>query len=237
MSTPTNGSWNDNPEQGSGAGSNPQQPGYGQGGYGQPQSIGQGYGQPQGQPASQGGFGQQGGFDQGSYDQTMHGAPGQFDQSGSHGQQASYDQQGQHGQQGSYDQGSYDQQAYGQPAERQQGFGAKAGGAAGGALSGAGNGIGDLFGDFQFRKSLTEKIASLAFLLTVVWAVIRFVRTLAHAWGSQGDGQIKIKNMGGFEAFMTSLEALAALVLTVAIVRIVLELAVNVARIAQREKA
>ena len=217
MSSPTNGSWNDNPEN---SGPNPQYPGYNQGGgfgqsqgQGQPQSIGQGFEQ-------QGGFGQPAGAprpSEGQQDQTSIGQD--------FGRQGGYDQ----GQQGSYDQGH---QGYGQP-QQQGGFGQQASGSAGAAVQGAGDGIGDLFSDFQFKKGLTEKIASLAFLLTVVWAVLKFVRTLAHAWGSQGNGEFKVKNMGGFEAFMTTLEALASLVLTVAIIRIVLELAVNVARIAK----
>ncbi|AKU18417.1 DUF4282 domain-containing protein [Luteipulveratus mongoliensis] len=190
MSSPTNGSWNDNPEQGPGAGPNPgpQYPGYNQGGgYGQPQ--------PQGQPPQQS-IGQ-------GYQQPPQGGP-----------------------QGPGPQGPGN-------------FGQQAVGSAGQVVGGAGDGLGDLFSDFGFKKNLTEKIASIAFLLTVVWAFLRFVTAISHAFGKQpvdGGGQGGLKNMGTFEAFMTSLEALAGLVLTVAIARIILELAVNVARIAQRNK-
>lgn len=195
MSTPTNGSWNDNPNQGGNSGPNPQYPGPQQGGYGQPpqQSIGQGYGQgghgaapaPQG-PGPQ--FGQQ--------------APGQGGPQGGFGQQAG-----------------------------------NVAGQAGAVVAGAGDGIGDLFSDFQFKKGLTEKIASLVFLLTVVWAAVKFIRVLVHAWGSQDFGGQSVRYMGGFEAFMTSVEALAVLALTVAVARLLLELFINVARIAAKNKS
>lgn len=88
-----------------------QQGGYEQGGYAQPQQGGydQGYGQGQQQPGyEQGGYAQpqQGGYDQGGYQQ------GGYDQYAGQ-QQPGYDQYGGQ-QQGGYDQ--YGQQAYGQPA-------------------------------------------------------------------------------------------------------------------------
>lgn len=88
----------------------------------------------------------------------------------------------------------------------------------------------DVFTDFGFRKSVTEKAAPLVFLLTVVWAVLNFLRTMANAWGSQGSGEYKIKNMGTFEALMTTFTALVWLVFVVAVARLLLELCVNVAR-------
>lgn len=96
-----------------------------------------------------------------------------------------------------------------------------------------GNGIADLFSDFGFRKSLTEAIASLAFLITVVWAILQFVQTVAHAWGSQDFGGNDVKNMGGFEAMMTTLTGLAWMVFVVVVARLLLELCVNVARLAR----
>ena len=53
----------------------------------------------------------------------------------------------------------------------QQGFGAPGGPGSSGPIttSSSGGGLGDLFSDFGFRKSLTEQLASIAFLVAVVW--------------------------------------------------------------------
>lgn len=95
------------------------------------------------------------------------------------------------------------------------------------------NGIADLFSDFGFRKSLTESIASIAFVITVVWAVLKFVETLATAWGSQDFGNTKVKNMGGFEAMMATLSGLAWMVFVIVVARLLFELCIHVARLAR----
>ena len=209
MSTPTGGAWN-NDQQGDGQG------------Y-QAQSLGQDFGQQQGQ--------QQNGQQQ----------QGQPQQQPGYGQSA-YGEQ-------TYGQPAYGEQTYGQPAPEQPptqhgGFGGQAQQAgqqwatdAGQIASGAGKGIGDLLSDLQFKKSLTEKIAGLTYLLVIVWAVINFISELAYNFGSQDFGGTSVRNMGTFAAIVHSIADLALLVVIVAIVRVVLELAVNVARIAQRNKA
>ncbi|GGB30739.1 hypothetical protein GCM10011492_21540 [Flexivirga endophytica] len=210
MSTPTGGSWN-NDQQG---------PGAPQGGQGyQGQSLGQGYGQQQGQPA--------------------------FDQ-----QQPDYGQQPQQPAYGQ-PQGQQPQPGYGQPGEQPQqadqgqhgGFGGHAqhvgqqfGSDAGQVVSGAGEGVGDLFSDLQFKKSLTEKIASLTFLGVIIWAVLNFISKLTYNFGSQDFGGQSVKNMSTFSGIMHTISDLVWLVVIVAIVRLALELAINVARIAQRSK-
>ncbi|MBB2893965.1 DUF4282 domain-containing protein [Flexivirga oryzae] len=108
---------------------------------------------------------------------------------------------------------------------------------AGQIASGAGEGIGDLFSDLQFKKSLTEKIAGLTYLVVIVWAVINFISQLTWNFGSQDFGGTSIKNMGTMSAIVHSLADLALLVVIVAFVRVILELATNVARIAQRNKS
>jgi Domain of unknown function (DUF4282) len=100
----------------------------------------------------------------------------------------------------------------------------------GGALGG---GVADLFSDFGFRKNLTESIASIAFLITVVWAVLKFITVLANAWGSQDFGTTKVKNMGGFEAMMATLSGLAWMVFVIVVARLFFELCINIARMAR----
>lgn len=215
MSTPSNGSWNDGPQYGA-----PQGGGQQQGGFGQ-QSLGQGFGQSgSGYPAEQG-FGQQGQSGQSDSGFGQQGQPGQSD-SGfgqQHGRSDSgFGQQGQQGQQ-----------------HGQQGFGAPGGPGSSGPIttSSSGGGLGDLFSDFGFRKSLTEQLASIAFLVAVVWQVLNFIRVLANAWGSQGNGEFQVRNMGGFEAMMTTLGGLAWMIFAIIAARLALELFVNVARLAR----
>lgn len=174
------------------------------------------YGAPQGSGQQQGGFGQQS-LGQG-FGQSSGGFPSEqgFGQQGQ--QDPSFGQQGQqHGQQG--------------------GFGTPAGPGQSGpiATSNAGGGLGDLFGDMGFRKSLTEQLASIAFLVTVVWQVLNFIRVLANAWGSQDFGGTSVRNMGGFEAMMTTLGGLAWMIFVIITARLVLELFVNVARLARNK--
>jgi hypothetical protein len=98
-------------DQRQGAGEQGDQQGYPQGGYPQApydqQGYPQGY-QPGGYPPPQGGYPQQGGYEQGYPQQGGYPPPGQpgYDQG--------YGQPGGYPQQGGYDQG-YGQQAYGQP--------------------------------------------------------------------------------------------------------------------------
>ncbi|WP_026181253.1 DUF4282 domain-containing protein [Demetria terragena] len=152
------------------------------------------------------------------------GAPGQslgqgFDQQQGYPQQPP--QQGQHsqqGQHGQHQQGFAPQQPYQQAAP---------------SPAAAGNSIGDLFSDFGFRKGLTESIASIAFIITVIWAVLDFVAVMANAWGSQDFGDTKVKNMGGFEAMMATLSGLVWLVFVVVVARLFFELCINIARMAR----
>lgn len=138
------------------------------------------------------------------------------------------------GQQGYGNQG-YQQQGYQQGYPQQGEQGQQPGGGFAPQQSGSGEpGPADLFTDIGFTKSLTGRIASLTFLVVVVWAVLRFISTLANAWGSQDFGGTDVRNYGGFEAFMISLEALGFLVLTVAVARLLLELCVNVSRLATK---
>ncbi|WP_265442920.1 DUF4282 domain-containing protein [Flexivirga meconopsidis] len=254
MSTPTGGSWNDDkhgqdetqrsgqqsaqqgqpgvnrPAQGS-------QPPYGQqpgqGGYAAPQgqSLGQGYGQQaaQGTPG-QGASGQ--------------GASGQGQQPPSQGGQSGYGRPTQGGQPSApgYGQGQGQQTHAGQGG--QSGFGQQAQqvgqqfmGDAGQIAAGAGDGIGALFSDLQFKKSLTEKIAGLTFLGVIIWAVLKFLSNLFYNFGSQDFAGQSIKNMSTGSAVMHTLADLVWLIIVVAIVRLLLEVAINIARIAQRSRS
>jgi len=192
-----------------GSWNNDQQGQGGQGGY-QGQSLGQGYGQQQaGQQQQQPDYGQQ--------------AP----QQPAYGQQAGQQeppQQAGHAQHGGF---------AGQAQQAGQQWASDAGQIA----SGAGEGIGDLFSDLQFKKSLTEKIAGLTYLVVIVWAVINFISQLTWNFGSQDFGGTSVKNMSTSSAIVHSLADLALLIVIVAFVRVVLELATNVARIAQRNKS
>jgi len=212
MSTPTGGSWNDDQQ--------------GQGGQGyQGQSLGQGYGQQQGQQApQQPEYGQQAPQHQPDYGQQapQHSAPQSAPQQPAYGQPHA-------GQQHSPGQGEF--------AGHSQQAGQQWASDAGQIASGAGEGIGDLFSDLQFKKSLTEKIAGLTYLLVIVWAVINFISQLTWNFGSQDFGGTSVKNMGTLSAIVHSLADLALLIVIVAFVRVILELATNVARIAQRNKA
>ncbi len=226
------------------SGTSPEQ---GQGQGGQTYSEAQGYGQQpqygQTQHGDQGGYGQQasytepsgneptgysGGSDSG-WGQPQHdqqgGSYGQ--QSSQFGQQADYGQQSQHG--GQNQQGQQGQQ--GQPGAAQQ-----LQGQVGQVIGGAGDGVGALFSDLQFKKSLTERIASLFFLVTIVWAVLHFLANQVYNFGSEDFGSTSVKHMGTGSALVHLLADLVWLVLVVGGARIVLELAVNVARIAQRDR-
>ena len=228
----------------------------GQQGYSQP--SGQeptGYGQ---QGSSDSGYGQQGSSDSG-YGQQGSSDSGYGQQSGGFGQQGSSDsgygqQSGGFGQQG---QGAYGQQSptYGAGqtnpsgqsdpnAKSGHGWGRKGGqqdpnspqAQVSQVVGGAGDGIGALFSDLQFKKSLTERIASLIFLVTIVWAVLHFLSNLVYNFGSEQFGNASIKHMGTGSALIHTLTDLVALVLTVGVTRLLLELAVHVSRIAGRSK-
>ncbi|YAL83499.1 DUF4282 domain-containing protein [Dermacoccaceae bacterium W4C1] len=209
----SNGSWNDN---GPTSGPNPH---YGAGQQGGQPSLGQGYSQ-QSQGGNPGQDGPYAASSQGSYpaqnnggDQAQYGNPGQSE----------YTEGPSHG----YGAGSQPQYAQAEHSGT---------GAPNPAGTGSTDSAADLFTDFGFKKSLTEKIASVTFLVVVIWAVLRLIRVLANAWGSQEFGDTDVRNMGGFEAFMASLEALGVLVVTVAVARVLLELCVNVARLATRRR-
>jgi hypothetical protein len=216
MSTPTGGSWN-NDQQGQGG----QQPDQGapQGYQGQGQSLGQGFGQQSQQ-------GQQG---QPAYDQQSQGYGQQPPQQG-YGQQPpqGYGQPGDHGQQAQ--QGGHGFAGGAQQAGQQ--FASDAGQ----VVSGAGEGIGDLFSDLQFKKSLTERIASITFLGVIVWAVLHFISNLIYNFGSEDFGDAEVKHMSTFSAIVHTITDLVWLIVIVAIIRLALELAINVARIATRNK-
>ena len=109
-------------------------------------------------------------------------------------------------------------------------------GQVGQVIGGAGDGVGALFSDLQFKKSLTERIASLFFLVTIVWAVLHFLANQVYNFGSEDFGSTSVKHMGTGSALVHLLADLVWLVLVVGGARIVLELAVNVARIAQRDR-
>ncbi|MEO8850863.1 MAG: DUF4282 domain-containing protein [Allobranchiibius sp.] len=191
-------------------------------GYGAPNAQGQSGQQGWSQPASQ--------SNQSDYGQTQG-------EQGGYGQQASQQpsQQGGWGQQ-STPQGSQGQQSGNQhnqspsPASQAQAQVSR-------VVSGAGDGLGALISDLQFKKSLTEKLASLVFLVTLVWAVLNFLSNLVYNFGSETSGNISIKHMGTGSALIHTLTDLVWLVLVVGIARILLELAVNVARIASRDKS
>lgn len=214
MSTPTGGSWN-NDQQGQGG-----QPGQGAPQGYQGQSLGQGFGQ-QNQPS----------YDQQGYDQQGYGQPGQQQAPQGYGQQPpqGYGQPGDQGQQQS------DQGGQGFVGGAQQ-VGQQFASDAGQVVSGAGEGVGDLFSDLQFKKSLTEKIASLTFLGVIVWAVLHFISNLIYNFGSEDFGDAEVKHMSTFSAIVHTITDLVWLVVVVAIVRLALELAINVARIATRNK-
>lgn len=215
----SNGSWNDN---GPTSGPNPH---YGAGQQGGQPSLGQGYSQ-QSQGGNPGQDGPYAASSQGSYpaqnnggDQAQYGNPGQSE----------YTEGPSHG----YGAGSQPQYAQAEHSGT---------GAPNPAGTGSTDSAADLFTDFAFKKSLTEKIASVTFLVVVIWSALRFITTLAHAWGSttqsteRSDVEVSVSNMNTFEALMTSLTALVALVVTVAVARVLLELCVNVARLATRRR-
>lgn len=176
--------------------------------------------------------------------------PGGYGPTAGHGQQSlgqgysnNQEQAGQTGpNSGGGQQGSgYGNQGYQQQGYQQQGYpqgeqGQQPGGGFAPQQSGSGEpGPADLFTDIGFTKSLTGRIASLTFLVVVVWAVLRFVRVLAEAWSSKGTfNGVAVREHGGFESFMMSLEAIGFLVLTVALARLLLELCVNVSRLAAK---
>lgn len=142
-----------------------------------------------------------------------------------------------------YPQQGYPQQGYPQQAPPQQGgpgFGQQAaavGGQfandAGKVAKGAGDGLGALFSDLQFKKSLTGKLASIVFLGAIVWAVLNFISNLTYYWGTGYGGY---SNMGGGSAFFHTIADIIWLLFFIITVRIVLEVALNIAKIAGREK-
>lgn len=168
----------------------------------------------------QGGYGQQAGQDAGQ-------------PQGSYGEQASYGQQ-QGGQQGGYgqQQGGYGQQQ----AQPSNNLGSQAQAQVSRVVGGAGDGVGALLSDFAFKKSLTEKLSSLIFLVTMVWAVLHFLSNLVYNFGSEDAGTYSIKHMSTGSALIHTLTDLVWLVLVVGVARILLELAMNVAKIAGRDK-
>ena len=221
MSQPTGGSWNN-----------------GQGG-----SLGQNWGgsseqdaQSQGSPGQNWGSGsEQSSGGQGSTSQGWDASGSQ--ESNAQTQQWGGESSGSNaGQQSGYGQGSYNQGDYGQQSSGQSGYGATAHHNGQPAGAGPASGIGGLFSDLQFKQSLTEKLAQLAFLGVLVYSVLKFLANTIHNFGSTDYGGADVKNMGTFDAVMHLFADLVWLVVVVAIARILLELAVNVARIAQRKR-
>ena len=229
--------------------------GYGQqsdAGYGQQSHSDSGYGQQSAYGQSDSGYGQQSHSESGYGQQSAYGQQSQPDSQGQQG----WNQQGQQGEYGQQSQGEYGQQSptYGAGQSGQTGQsdaqGGKGWGRKGGqrdpnspqaqvsqVVGGAGDGVGALFSDLQFKKSLTERIASLIFLVTIVWAVLHFLSNLVYNFSSESVGSgVSIKHMGTGSALIHTLTDLVALVLTVGVTRLLLELAVHVARIAGRHK-
>ncbi|NYJ73166.1 DUF4282 domain-containing protein [Allobranchiibius huperziae] len=214
-------------------------------GYGQPAG---GYGQQGQQGQSDSGYGQQGGYGQSSYgQQAPSDAQGQQGW-GQQGQQGGYGQQspaygasqpgqaGQVGQQGQADQSGSKGRGWGRQSGQPRDPNSPQAQVSQ-VVGGAGDGVGALFSDLQFKKSLTERIASLIFLVTIVWAVLHFLSNLVYNFGSQGVGNgVSIKHMSTGSALIHTLTDLVALVLTVGVTRLLLELAVHVSRIAGRTK-
>lgn len=209
----------------------------GQPGAGQPPQQGQpapGQAPQQGQPRAPYQQPGQGGYQQGP---ATQGVPGQGRPGQGYGQPGqAYSQPGQAG----YGQPG---QTYGQPGQGQQpggpSFGQQAA-AVGGQFgkdasriaSGAGDGLGALFSDLQFKKSLTGRLASIVFLGAIIWAVLNFISNLTYYWGSTGG----YSNMGAFSALLHTLADVVWLVFFIIVVRLVLELALNIAKIAGRDK-
>lgn len=233
MSQPTGGSWNEG--QGGSLGQNWGSDASGnESGQG---SLGQNWGSdaPAGNDAGQGSLGQgwdnKGGAEaqtqQWGGEQSSAAGYGQSGQQSYGGEQSSSYGQSQQG----YGQGDYGQQSnqpsYGAPAQQSNGGGF-------GTPKAAGEGIGALFSDLKFTKSLTEGLAQLTFLGVLVWAVLNFLANTIHNFGSTDFGGAEVKNMGTFDAVMSLFADLVWLVLVVAIARILLELAVNVAKIAKK---
>ena len=202
-------------------------------------SLGQGWNQ--GSDSSSGSLGQDWG--QGSSSGSSESPTQQWGQGSSSGsssatgqssgQQWSNDSYGQQGTGQNYGQFDYGQQSndnsYGNPSAPAQHSGHPAG-------TSPASGIGALFSDLKFKQSLTENLAQLAFLGVLVYSVLKFLANTIHNFGSTDYGGADVKNMGTFDAVMHLLADLVWLVVVVAIARILLELAVNVARIAQRKR-
>ncbi|MFC6712352.1 DUF4282 domain-containing protein [Branchiibius cervicis] len=145
-----------------------------------------------------------------------------------------------------YPQQGYPQQGYpqqGAPQQAQQpsgpGFGQQAaavGGQfandAGKVAKGAGDGLGALFSDLQFKKSLTGRLASIVFLGAIVWAVLNLLSNLTYYWGSTNG----YSNMGGGSATFHTIADIIWLLFFIISVRILLEVALNIAKIAGRDK-
>lgn len=227
MSQPTNGSWNDG--QGSGQGgslgqnwSNEPQEGAQGGG-----SLGQNWGGQQEAAGQQ--YGNQSQADQGqSYDYNQQSRGQGY--AAAQGQQ-SYDQQSYGAQQGQHSQQGYDQQQYGAAAAPAGGYNAPQ--SAGG---------GSPFSDTKFEQSLTPKIASLAFMLisaaAVLWGLTDIIHNfMGDVMSAAGSGGRDVTTkMHVFPAILKMLADVAIVGAVIYAARIVIELAVNVAKIAQRNK-
>ena len=145
-----------------------------------------------------------------------------------------------------YPQQGYPQQGYPQQGQPQQGgpgfgqqaaaFGGQFANDAGKVAKGAGDGLGALFSDLQFKKSLTGKLASIVFLGAIVWAVLNFITNLTYYWGNTSYAGGSYSNMGGGSAFFHTIADLIWLLFFIIAVRILLEVALNIAKIAARSK-
>lgn len=205
MSQPTNGSWND-----------------GQGGQGQGDSLGQGWNDQSGQGGSLG-------QDWGGQQSASGPDYGQQSQGGYGGQQ--YGQQGDQGQYGQsqQSQGNYDQgQQYGAPAHT------------GGHNNSPSASGASPFSDTKFEQSLTPKIASLAFMLisaaAVLWGLTDIVHNfMGDTMSGEGTGADITTKMHVFPAILKMLADIAIVGAIIYGARVVIELAVNVAKIAQRD--
>ncbi len=218
------------------------------GGYeGQGNSLGQQFGDQQNQQG--GSLGSEYGSSSWGQNENAEQQTQQFSAPGS--QQSSYDQSG-YGQQG-YQQQPYEQQgsqaspgaAYGQDGSSsydQQNAGAAGYGQQQNYSSTpAKPSSPSVFSDTKFEHVLTPKIASLTFLLVSAAAVLWGLTDIIHgfmgdAWSGQGAGDVTVK-MKVFPAILNLFADLAIVGAVIFGARLLIELAVNVAKGAESKSA
>ena len=210
---------------------------------GQGGSLGQNWGQGDaGQGSSQGYGQQQAGGQGGSLGQNW-GSPEADNQAGSQSTQEWGSQGGGSSAAQGYGQGSqnsgqsYGQQSYG---DNSPAYGTGRSGNQSGfqptANSGGGDGAGAMFSD-KFTRSLTEKIAPLAFMLISAAAILWGLTDILHGFmgDTMGDGDNDVTmKMKVFPAVLNMLADLAIVGAVIFGARVLLELAVNVAKLTRK---